>query len=193
MAEGHTAIVPMERVQSRILVIRGQKVILDSDLASLYGVSTFRLNEQVKRNKSRFPEEFVFQLNKEEFKNLTSQFAISSSSGSGWGGRRTLPYAFTEHGAIMAASVLNSARAVQVSIFVVRAFVQLRLEVSKHKELAEKLQQLETKVEKHDKQLGALITAIRQLLQPPGEIKPKTPFGFHSKPRLNDKNDTKKE
>jgi hypothetical protein len=161
MTDSQTAIIPMERVQSRILVIRGQKVILDSDLASLYGVSTTRLNEQVKRNKSRFPEDFVFQLNKEEFKNLMSQFAISRLSGWDWGGRRKLPYAFTEHGAIMAASVLNSTRAVQVSIFVVRAFVQLRLAVSTHRELADKLQQLEAKLQKHDKQIGALITAIR--------------------------------
>jgi hypothetical protein len=192
MTERQTAIIPIERVQKRILVIRGQKVILDSDLASLYGVSTARLNEQVKRNKARFPEEFIFQLNKEEFKNLMSQFAISRSPVSGWGGRRIAPYAFTEHGAIMAASVLNSERAVQVSIYVVRAFVQLRLAISANREIVSKLQQLEQKTQKHDKQIGALITAIRQLLQPPAEIKPKMPFGFHSKPRLNDNSDTKK-
>ena len=188
MTDSQIAIVPMERVQSRILVIRGQKVIIDADLANLYGVPTKRLNEQIRRNQSRFPEDFMFQLtqrdkqevvaNCDHLKNL--KFSPS------------LPYAFTEHGAIMAASVLNSGRAVQVSIFVVRAFVQLRLAVSTHRELADKLQQLETKLQKHDKQIGALITAIRQLLEPPAETKPKTPFGFHSRTRLNNNSDTKK-
>jgi hypothetical protein len=180
MVEEKTTIVPIERVQNRILLIRGQKVILDSDLAGLYGVTTTRLNEQVKRNVERFPSDFTFRLTKEEFDILKSHFATSSS---GWGGRRKLPYAFTEHGAIMAASVLNSQRAVQVSIYVVRAFVQLRLAVSTHKELDYKLQQLEHKLQKHDKQIGALITAIRQLLQPPAEARPRIPFGFHGKHR----------
>jgi hypothetical protein len=103
-----TTIVPVEQVQNKIVLVGGEKVILDSDLAELYGVSTKRLNEQVKRNIERFPSDFMFRLNSEEFENLKSQFATSSSS---WGGRRKLPYAFTEHGAIMAASVLNSQRA----------------------------------------------------------------------------------
>src|SRR5512145_744779 len=108
-------------IESRILFIRGQKVMLDADLAELYGVETRRLNEQVSRNIERFPVDFMFQLTAEEFANLKSQFATSS-----WGGRRKLPYAFTEHGAIMAASVLNSQRAIEISVHVVRAFVRLR-------------------------------------------------------------------
>ena len=108
MAEKTGSIIPVERIENRILLIRGRKVIIDADLARLYGVTTSRLNEQVKRNQSRFPSDFMFQLEKEEFVNLKSHFATSSSS---WGGRRKLPYAFTEHGAIMAASVLNSKRA----------------------------------------------------------------------------------
>jgi hypothetical protein len=187
MTEEQTAIVPVERVQNGILVIRGQKVIIDADLANLYGVPTKRLNEQVGRNQDRFPEDFMFQLTEREKQEVVAicdhlkNFKFSPS----------LPYAFTEHGAIMAASVLNSARAVQVSVFVVRAFAQLRLAVSTHRELADKLQQLEAKVQKHDKRIGALITAIRQLLQPPADIKPKKPFGFHSKTKLNNNRDAK--
>jgi hypothetical protein len=179
MAEAKTSIVPMERVQNRILVIRGQKVIIDADLADLYGVPTKRLNEQVRRNQERFPEDFMFQLTIHEKEEVVANcdhlknIKFSSS----------LPYAFTEHGAIMAASVLNSERAVQVSVYVVRAFVQLRLAVLAHRELAGKLEQLEVKYQKHDKQIGALIAAIRQLLQPPVETKPKIPFGFRSKHR----------
>ncbi len=118
-----TSIVPIEHVQSKILLIRGQKVILDADLAALYDVTTSRLNEQVKRNARRFPPDFAFRLSEDEFANLKSHFATSSLA---WGGRRKLPYAFTEHGVIMAASVLNSERAVQASVFVVRAFVRLK-------------------------------------------------------------------
>ena len=117
------SIVPVEHVQSKILLIRGQKVILDADLAGLYGVATSRLNEQVKRNIRRFPPDFAFRLTRDELAHLKSHSAISSPT---WGGRRKLPYAFTEHGAIMAAGVLNSERAVQASIFVVRAFVRLK-------------------------------------------------------------------
>jgi len=112
VAKNDTSIVLVEQVQSKILIMRGQKVILDSDLATLYGVTTSRLNEQVKRNHERFPSDFMFQLSQKEFNDLKSQFATSSS---GWGGRRKLPCVFTEHGAIMAASVLNSERAVQAS------------------------------------------------------------------------------
>jgi hypothetical protein len=177
MAEEHTSIVLIERVQSRIQVIRGQKVIIDSDLAAMYGVPTKRLNEQVKRNQTRFPADFMFQLTDNEKQEVVANCDhlrnLKFSP--------TLPYAFTEHGAIMAASVLNSDRAIQVSVYVVRAFVQLRLALSANKELAGKLLQLETKLQKHDKQIGALITAIRQLLVPPVETKPMAPFGFHSK------------
>jgi hypothetical protein len=168
--------IPVERVEQRIFVIRGQKVILDSDLATLYGVTTARLNEQVKRNKERFPVDFMFQLCKEEFGNLKSQFATSSSM---WGGRRKLPYAFTEHGAIMAASVLNSQRAIHVSVYVVRAFVRLRQVLATHKELAQKLEELEQKLQTHDKRIRALIFTIRELMHP-AESSPKTPIGYQS-------------
>ena len=120
-------VLPLEAITQRIVVPREQKVLIDADLAALYGVETRRLNEQVRRNKARFPEDFIFELSAEEFAHLKSQFATSS-----WGGRRKLPLAFTEHGAIMAATVLNTPRAVEVSVYVVRAFVKLRELVGKH-------------------------------------------------------------
>jgi len=162
----------VEQIESRIFVIRGQKVMLDADLAELYGVETRRLNEQVSRNSERFPEDFMFQLTDEEFANLKSQFATSS-----WGGRRKLPYVFTEHGAIMAASVLNSPRAIEISVHVVRAFVRLRELVAGNKELAQKLNQLERKVGAHDRAIAELINAIRQLMTPLDAGK-KRPIGF---------------
>ena len=165
-------IVSVEQIESRIFLIRGQKVMLDADLAELYGVETRRLNEQVSRNSERFPEDFMFQFTAEEFANLKSQFATSS-----WGGRRKLPYAFTEHGAIMAASVLNSPIAIEVSVHVVRAFVRLRELVAGNKELAQKLLQLERKVGAHDKSIAEIINAIRELMSP-SEPKTKRPIGF---------------
>jgi hypothetical protein len=168
------SIVPVEQVQAKILTIRGQRVILDADLAKLYGVTTGRLNEQVKRNIERFPADFAFRLSREEFDDLKSHFATSSSA---WGGRRKLPYAFTEHGAIMAASVLNSNRAVQTSIFVVRAFVQLKQMLVPYKELVARLERLEKTVGTHDEQITAIVDAIR-LLMPPPEEPPREPFGF---------------
>lgn len=171
------SLLPVEQVQGKILLLRGEKVLLDSDLAALYGVTTKRLNEQVKRNEERFPTDFMFQLTKEEFTNLKSHFATSSS---GWGGRRKPPYVFTEHGAIMAASVLNSRQAVQASIFVVRAFVKLRQMLAPYKDLATKLDRLEKKLQTHDKQIIAVVEAIK-LLMPPPEEKPKEPFGFRRK------------
>ena len=149
-----SSIVPAERIQQIILLIRGEKVILDADLAALYGVETRRLNEQVIRNLHRFPDDFMFQLTRQELRALISQFAISNG---GRGGRTKLPYAFTEHGAIMAASVLNTPRAVEMSVFVVRAFVRLRNFLATHKELAEKLAELERKLESHDEQIVAII------------------------------------
>ena len=166
---------PVERIELAILVIRGQKVILDSDLAKLYGVTTARLNEQVKRNQDRFPEDFVFRLTAEEYKNLMSQFATSSSK---WGGRRKLPLAFTEHGTIMAANVLNSAVAVAASIQVVRAFVRLREIMGTHKELARKLEELERKLGGHDKKFQVVFEAIRELSAPPPPTKKHHKFGF---------------
>ncbi len=157
----------------RILVIRGQRVVLDSDLAQLYEVETKRFNEQIRRNLARFPADFMFQLTDEEFESLRSQFATSNR---GRGGRRYLPLVFTEHGAIMAASVLNSERAVQMSVYVVRAFVQLRELMVDHKVLADKLDALERRVSHHDNSLVALIDAIRALTEQPQPAK--RPIGF---------------
>jgi ORF6N domain-containing protein len=150
-------------VESRILVLRQQKVILDTDLAELYGVSVKRLNEQVKRNQERFPEDFLFQLTAAEQEGLRSQFATSKP---GRGGRRYAPYAFTEHGAIMAATVLNSERAVEMSVFVVRAFVRLREMLSTNQQLAGKIDELEQRLDTHDASIQDLIEAIRELMAP---------------------------
>ncbi|HUW19515.1 MAG TPA: ORF6N domain-containing protein [Sedimentisphaerales bacterium] len=170
------SIIPVARVKSRILLIRGQKVILDSELAELYGVETRVLNQAAKRNIDRFPSDFMFQLSKREYENLKSQFVTSSSD---WGGRRKAPYAFTEHGAIMAASVLNSERAIQASIYVVRAFVKLRQMLATHKELAKKLTELERKLQTHDEQIKTLFDAIRELMLPP-QTEPKKQVGYHT-------------
>lgn len=176
-------VVALESITQRIVLLRGQKVLLDADLAALYGVETRRLNEQVRRNAERFPEDFIFEVSDEEFSNLKSHFATSS-----WGGRRKLPLAFTEHGAIMAATVLKSARAVEVSVYVVRAFVQLRELVASNKALALRLDDLESRTElmslKHDAfehstrvQLKHIFDAIRELMAAP-EPAPKRHIGF---------------
>lgn len=154
-------VIPVERIEKRILLLRGQKVMLDSALAELYGVTVGRLNEQVRRNASRFPADFMFQLEEGEVKNLRSQFAISSSS---YGGRRYLPYAFTEQGVAMLSSVLRSERAVQVNIAIMRTFVNLRGLLSTHKDLARKLDDLERK---YDAQFRVVFDAIRALMEPP--------------------------
>lgn len=151
--------------------------MLDADLARLYGVPTRRLNEQVKRNIDRFPGDFAFQLANQELADLMSQNATSSEASRGHGGRRKPPLVFTEHGAIMAASVLNSPRAVEVSVFVVRAFVKLRELTMAHKEIRQKLDELEHKVTGHDQAIAGLINAIRELMTPP-EPKKKRPIGF---------------
>lgn len=150
-------------VDSRILVLREQKVILDSDLAELYGVPVKRLNEQVKRNQERFPADFMFRLSAEESQSLRSQMATSKT---GRGGRRYPPYAFTEHGAIMAATVLNSERAVEMSVFVVRAFVRLREMLATNRQLASKIDELEQRLDTHDASIQELIEAIRELMAP---------------------------
>jgi phage regulator Rha-like protein len=160
-------------VESRILILRGHKVILDSDLAELYGVSAKRLNEQVKRNAERFPADFMFQLSAKEYDSLRSQFATSKE---GRGGRRYPPYAFTEHGAIMAATVLNSERAVEMSVFVVRAFVRLREMLSTNRQVAAKLAQLERRLKGHDTVIEDLIEAIQELMSP--EPAKERPIGF---------------
>jgi phage regulator Rha-like protein len=168
-------IVPLERIESLILIIRGRKVMLDSHLAGLYGVSTKRLNEQVRRNKQRFPADFMFQLTSAESRSLRSQFATSNPRR---GGSRYRPYAFTEHGAMMVASVLNTRRAIEVSLYVVRAFVKLREWLGTHKQLARKLAELENRIAEHDEEITALFEAIRRLMEPPD--KPGKPIGFHS-------------
>jgi len=157
--------VALQKIAPLIHEIRGERVILDSDLAKIYGVSTTRLNEQVKRNVDRFPVDFAFRLNKEEMASLMSQIAISSSH---HGGTRKAALVFTEHGAIMAANVLNSKQAVRMSVFVVRAFVKLREVFATHKELAEKLTEPERKLGTHDKAIVSIIAAIRGLTEPTG-------------------------
>jgi len=158
--------------------LRGQRVLLDAELAVLYGVTTKRFNEQVRRNRERFPEDFMFQLIPEELTSLRSQFA-TLKEGRGQH-RKYLPYAFTEHGAIMAATILNSPRAVEMSVYVVRAFVQLRELLSSNRELARRFAQLETRLDKklteHDRAIGAILSAIRELMNPPPPKR--RPIGF---------------
>jgi hypothetical protein len=166
------ATIPVERIERAILLIRGHKVMLDADLARLYATATKRLNEQVKRNRDRFPSDFMFQLTKEEWHCLRSQIATSKP---GRGGRRVPPYAFTEHGAVMAANVLNSPRAVQTSIQVVRAFIRLRELLASHKELARRLDALE---QRYDGQFKVVFDAIRKLMSPPAPSVPR--IGFHA-------------
>ncbi|MCX5692082.1 MAG: ORF6N domain-containing protein [Candidatus Omnitrophica bacterium] len=165
-------LIPEQVIEPKIFMIRGHKVMLDRDLAELYGVRTMVLNQAVKRNISRFPQDFMFQLSNEELENLISQIVISS-----WGGTRKLPYAFTEQGVAMLSSVLNSERAVQVNIAIMRAFVKLRQILSMNKELAHKLAELERKIEKHDVDIQAIFEAIRRLMAPP-LAKPKPQIGF---------------
>jgi hypothetical protein len=158
-----TAIVAARKVDSKIFVLRGQRVILDSDLAELYGVQVRHLNQQVKRNAKRFPLAFRFQLSSHELKILKSQNVISSE---GHGGSRYLPYVFTEHGAIMAATVLNSERAIEMSVFVVLAFVRMRRAIAGHRHILTKLAQLERRLESHDADIQDLMDAIRELMSP---------------------------
>ncbi len=152
-------LIPSERIESKILLLRGKKVMLDRDLAALYGVPTRRLNEQVKRNRKRFPEDFMFQLSKKEFEILKSHFATSS-----WGGVRKLPYAFTEQGVAMLSSVLNSDRAIQVNIQIMRTFTKLREMLLTHRELRRKIEAMERK---YDKRFRIVFKVLRSLLEPP--------------------------
>lgn len=169
-----TSLIAAESVAQRILLIRGQKVMLDADLAELYGVPTKRFNEQVKRNLDRFPVDFMFQLTEDEHEALRSQNA-TLKPGRGQH-RKYLPYVFTEHGAIMAATILNSPKAVEMSVFIVRAFVQLREMLPTNKEVAAKLLELERKVSSHDQAIAGLINTIRQLMMHPSEKS--RPIGF---------------
>jgi phage regulator Rha-like protein len=159
----HTGLALARKVDSIIHLLRGQRVIFDSDLAELYGVSVKHLNQQIKRNARRFPPDFLFQLTQAEYENLRSQSVTSSS---GHGGRRYLPLAFTEHGAVMAANVLNSARAIKMSIFVVRAFVRMRETFAANQQLLSKLSELEQRIESHDAGIQDLFDIIRQLTAP---------------------------
>ncbi|HKR32528.1 MAG TPA: ORF6N domain-containing protein [Terriglobales bacterium] len=167
-------------IESRILFVRGVRVLLDNDLAELYGIPVKRLNEQVKRNSERFPKDFMFRLTAAEYQNLRSQIATSKQRR---GGRRYLPFAFTEYGAIMAASVLNSERAVEMSLFVVRAFVRLREMLSSHRELAIKLSELERKLDTHDHAIQEIIDTIRELTELPD--KPQKQIGFRAESRAS--------
>jgi hypothetical protein len=164
---------------SRILFIRGRSVMLDSDLARIYGVTTKRLNEQFRRNRDRFPQDFAFQITSEELTTLRSQIA-TSNSGSSRGGRRYRPVVFTEHGAIMLATVLNSKVAIAASVNVVRAFVAMREVIGRNKKLQEKLAEIEGRLDGHDDTLAELFAAIRQLIDAPNEPEPpRREIGFH--------------
>jgi len=192
-------VILVDRIEPCILLVRGQRVILDADLAELYGTSTKALNQAVKRNQERFPGDFMFRLTAEGAEEMRSQTVTTSdssrrqrsqdatanlrsqivtSSSASHGGRRYLPYAFTEHGAIMAASVLNTSRAIEVGVYVVRAFVKLRELLSTHKQLAGKLAELERKVGSHDAAIQSLVEAIRRLMEPQS-APPRRRIGFH--------------
>jgi hypothetical protein len=163
-----------ERIMNKIYLIRGRKVMLDFELAYMYGVETKRLNEQVRRNIDRFPEDFMFQLTEEEYENLMSHFATSS-----WGGRRKMPFAFTEHGVLMLSSVLNSDTAIQVNIRIMRVYAKFREMLLTNKDILLKLEQLEGKVTGHDQDIQAVFAALKELLDPPQE--PRRRIGFRRK------------
>jgi len=174
-----TEVIPIERIERQIFLIRDQKVMLDFHLAILYGVPTKRIKEQVRRNEQRFPADFMFELSNDEYITLRSQIAASKK---GRGGRRYLPYAFTEQGVARRgglSTVLNSERAIQVNITIMRTFVKLQEILSTNKEIAQKLNELELKIEAHDEQIIAIFEAINQLLQTPE--KPKRQIGFQVK------------
>jgi ORF6N domain len=164
MPKKTTSLVPAERIERAILLIRGQKVMLDADLAALYGVSTKQLLQSVKRNRERFPDDFAFVLTGKEFAILRSQIVTSSSS---WGGRRTAPWVFTQEGIAMLSSVLRSERAIQVNIEIMRAFVRLREIMANHADLARRLDELERCFREHDEQFALVFDAIRKLMEPP--------------------------
>ncbi len=173
------SVIPDETVINKIYQIRGEKVMLDSDLAELYGVETRRLNEQVKRNIDRFPEDFMFQLTEPEFENLKSQIATSS-----WGGRRKLPYAFTEHGVLMLSSVLYSDLAIKVNIQIMRVYTKIRNMLATHKDLLLKFEQFETKLADHDDKIMLIFEYLKQFEQAKQqelEQKKRQRIGFKSK------------
>jgi len=170
-------LVPVEHITQSIFILRGQRVLLDSELAALYGVTTARLNQQVQRNLERFPKDFMFQLTTAEHNALMLQIATSKL---GRGGRRKRPFVFTEHGAIQAANVLRSAQAIEMGIYVVRAFVQLRDLLGSNKELVIRLDELEARIDRklatHDQAITEIIKTIRQLMNPPETKRPSIGF-----------------
>ena len=173
------SVIPDDRVINKIYLIRNERVMLDSDLAELYCVETRRLNEQVKRNIDRFPEDFMFQLTNDEFENLKSQIAITS-----WGGRRSLPYAFTEHGVLMLTSVLNSDLAIKVNIQIMRVYAKIRNLLSKHNDLLLKFEQLETRMAHHDNSIMLILDYIKQFEEIRQNLevqKKRTKIGFKTK------------
>lgn len=161
MDEGKS-VITVGKIENRILLIRGEKIIIDADLAEFYGVPTKRLNEQVKRNKDRFPDDFMFQLSPNE----KAEVVANCDHLEKLKYSKTLPYAFTEHGAIMAANVLNTSRAIEISVFIVRAFVKLRQMVAGQKDLQRKIAQIERRLTDHDEQIIELVHLIKKLLNP---------------------------
>ncbi|MBK9356194.1 MAG: ORF6N domain-containing protein [Bacteroidales bacterium] len=173
------SVIPDDRVINKIYLIRNERVMLDSDLAELYCVETRRLNEQVKRNIERFPEDLMFQLTNDEFENLKSQIAITS-----WGGRRSLPYAFTEHGVLMLTSVLNSDLAIKVNIQIMRVYAKIRNLLSTHNDLLLKFEQLETRMAHHDNSIMLILDYIKQFEEIRQNLevqKKRTKIGFKTK------------
>ncbi len=168
-----TSLIPDERIMSKIYFIRGQKVLLDQDLAMLYGVETRRLNEQVKRNMKRFPDDFMFQLSEEELEILMSQIATSS-----WGGRRKMPYAFTEHGVLMLSSVLYSDRAIQVNIMIMRVFTKFRKLLTENTDLRLAIEKLERKTENNSKNLEVVFQYLDELIEKKSKPQKRKPIGF---------------
>lgn len=174
MSKDKSLAIPDEVVMNKIYLIKNHKVMLDDDLAELYQVKTRRLNEQVKRNIDRFPEDFMFQLTQAEWENLKSQIATSS-----WGGRRKIPFAFTEHGVLMLSSVLNSDRAIQVNIQIMRIYAKLREMLMTNKDILLKLEKLERRVIKHDQNIKVVFGYLRELLNP--QTEPQRKIGFKRK------------
>lgn len=168
-----TSVIPDEAVINKIYYIRGQKVMLDSDLAELYGIATFRLNEQVKRNIARFPEDFMFQLTSDEWESLTSQIAISKK---GRGGRRTIPYVFTEHGVLMLSSVLNSEQAIQVNIQIMRIYTKIREMLAAHQDVFIRMEQVEKQMIKHDQKIELLFDYLSKFIEK--EDQPREKVGY---------------
>lgn len=166
-------LVGQEVVVQKIFMLRGQKVMFDNDLAELYGVTTGNLNKAVRRNIKRFPRDFMFRLTNAEFERLRFQIGISKR-----GGRRYLPYAFTEHGIAMLSSILNSERAIQVNILIIRVFIKLRKIFSTHRELAHKVSAIERRLAEHNNYIGSIINIIKEFKKPPIEEKPKRRIGF---------------